>query len=222
MSTPINLAKSNTTVASSTNSVLRNTYWLLSLTLLFSLVTAAVGMASEIVVPWFISLIVSLGLLFAVHKTADSATGIALVFAFTGWMGFTLGPILNFTLGLPGGGSILMQTVALTGTVFLALSAYAVTTRKDFSFMSGFLLAGLIILIVGGLLNLFIESSALQLALACAGALIFSALILLDTSRIVNGGETNYIRATVSLYLDVYNLFIYLLQLVMSFSGNDD
>lgn len=222
MSTPINLAKSSTTVASSTNSVLRNTYWLLSLTLLFSLVTAAVGMASEIVVPWFISLIVSLGLLFAVHKTADSATGIALVFAFTGWMGFTLGPILNFTLGLPGGGSILMQTVALTGTVFLALSAYAVTTRKDFSFMSGFLLAGLIILIVGGLLNLFIESSALQLALACAGALIFSALILLDTSRIVNGGETNYIRATVSLYLDVYNLFIYLLQLVMSFSGNDD
>lgn len=222
MSTPLNLAKSHSVVASNTNSVLRNTYWLLSLTLLFSLVTAAVGMKTGIVVPWFVSLIVSLGLLFGVHKTADSATGIGLVFAFTGWMGFTLAPILNFTLALPQGGSILMQTVALTGSVFLGLSAYAVTTRKDFSFMSGFLFAGLIILIAGGLLNLVVESSVLQLTLAGAGALIFSALILLDTSRIVNGGETNYIRATVALYLDIYNLFIYLLQLIMAFTGNDD
>lgn len=221
MSTPTYLNKSQT-ASVATNSVLRNTYWLLSLTLVFSLITAAIGTSLEIVVPWFISLIVSLGLLFAVQKTADSAMGLVMTFAFTGWMGFTLGPILNYTLALPAGASILMQAVMLTGAVFMGLSAYAVTTRKDFSFMSGFLFAGLIILLVGGLMNLFLASSLLQLTLSAAGALIFSALILMDTSRIVNGGETNYIRATIGLYLDIYNLFLYVLQLLMAFTGNDD
>lgn len=202
------------------NKVLRNTYWLLSLTLMFSAVMAAVSMAVQIgMVGYIVCLVAALIMLFVVHKTADSSKGIIAIFGFTGLMGFALGPILSMYTALHGPG-IIMQALGGTGIVFLALSGYALTSKKDFSFMGGFLFAGLIILVVGGLINIFVGSTVAQTALACMSMLVFSGLILFDTSRIIHGGETNYIRATVALYLDIYNMFTTILQLLGIF-GDD-
>lgn len=196
------------------NKVLRNTYWLLSMTLLFSAVMAVVSMWVQ--AGPLTALLCSLGafaMLFVVNKTADSGKGIWMLFGFTGLMGFSLGPIISLYTALHGPG-LIMQAVGGTGIVFLGLSAYATTTKKDFSFMGGFLFAGLIILILGGLLNLFLQSSGMMLAMSCIAMLVFSGLILFDTSRIIHGGETNYIRATMALYLDIYNLFLTILRLL--------
>ena len=206
-----------------TNKVLKNTYMLLSMTLLFSAATAFVGMAVPFQLPWFLDLAVMFGLLFLVSATANSAMGIVSVFAFTGWFGFRLGPILNFYLAaLPNGGEIIMQALGGTGLIFLSLSGYVLTTRKDFSFMRGFLFTGLIVVIIAMVANIFLQIPALSLALSSAVILIMSGLILFDTSRIIHGGETNYIRATVSLYLNIYNIFIHLLHLLAVLSGSRD
>lgn len=205
-----------------TNKVLKNTYLLLSMTILFSAVMAFIAVQMNIApVNWIVSLVVTIGLLFAVHKTAESSLGLVLVFAFTGWLGFTLGPILNLYLSLPGGADILVQALGGTGLIFFALSGYVLTTRKDFSFMSGFLFVGLIVLVVAMLANIFLEISALSLAISAVSILLFSGFILYDTSNIIHGGETNYIRATVSLYLNIYNLFTSLLSLLTALSGDD-
>ena len=207
----------------SAKKVLKNTYMLLGMTLAFSAFTAGVAMALNMSHMMGIVLtLVGFGLLFVVHRMADTAKGLPAIFAFTGVMGAALGPILNFYLAIPGGASMVMQALGGTAIVFFGLSAYALTTRKDFSYMGGFLMTGLILAIVASIAIIFLQIPVLQLAVSGAIVLIMSGLILFDTSRIVNGGETNYIRATVSLYLNIYNLFIHLLHLMMALSGGDD
>ena len=208
--------------AAATNKVLKNTYMLLGLTLLFSSVTAGISMAMGL--PHGAALILSLvgfGLLFVVHRTADSGKGLVAVFAFTGVMGASIGPMLNYYLAMPNGPSLVMQALGGTALVFFALSAYALTTRKDFSYMGGFLMVGLIVAVVAMIANIFLAIPALSLTISAALVMIMSGLILFDTSRIINGGETNYIRATVALYLDIYNLFIHLLHLLTALAGDD-
>ena len=197
------------------NKVLRNTYMLLGMTLLFSAVTAGVAMALQI--SQMTALVLSLvgfGLLFVVNKTADSGKGIVAVFAFTGVLGAALGPMLNHYLGMANGPSLIMQALGGTAIVFFSLSAYVLTTRKDFSFMGGFLMVGLIVAVVASIALIFFNAPAASMALSALIVLLMSGFILFDTSRIIHGGETNYIRATVALYLDIYNLFTALLHLL--------
>jgi modulator of FtsH protease len=206
-----------------THSVLRNTYMLLSLTLLFSSGTAWLAMATNAAPmnPLFMILLM-FGLLFGVQATKNSSLGLLMVFLFTGFMGYTLGPLLNAIIhGYKNGGAIIFNTLAITGATFLGLSAYALISRKNFSFLGNFLFVGLIVMIVASLANLFLHLPAMQLAIASGSAFIAALLILFDTSRIIHNGETNYISATVQLYLDIYLLFINLLQLFTAFSGRD-
>ena len=203
------------------NKVLRNTYMLLGMTLLFSAFTAGVAMALQI--SQMTAMILSLtgfGLLFVVNKTADSGKGIVAVFAFTGVLGAALGPMLNYYLGMANGPGLIMQALGGTAVVFFALSGYVLTTRKDFSFMGGFLMVGLIVALDASIALIFFNVPAASMALSALIVLLMSGFILFDTSRIIHGGETNYIRATVSLYLDIYNLFTSLLHLLGA--ANDD
>lgn len=206
----------------STNKVLRNTYMLLALTLLFSAATAGISMAVGFPpLPWFISLILMFGLLYLVNVTANSAWGLVTVFLFTGFFGAMLGPMLSYYAAMPGGPTLVLQALGGTAVVFFGLSAYALTTRKDFSYMGGFLFVGLLVAIIAMIANIFLNIPALSLTISAAVVMIMSGFILFDTSRIVNGGETNYIRATVSLYLNIYNLFIHMLHLMTALSGDD-
>lgn len=208
--------------------VLRNTYSLLAMTLLFSAAMAGVSMAMG--VGHGISLMCSLGALgliwLVLPRTANSSAGIAVVFAFTGLLGFGLGPILNYYLSMANGANIVMQALGGTAVVFFALSGYVLTTKKDFSFMGGMLMAGMVVVVVG-MLGMFVASlfgldvSAFSLALSGAIVLLMSGFILFDTSRIINGGETNYIMATTGLYLSIYNLFVSLLHILGAFAGDD-
>lgn len=205
-----------------TNKVLKNTYMLLGMTLAFSALTAGISMALNL--PAFMGLVFSLigfGLLFVVNRMADSAKGLPAIFAFTGVMGAGLGPLLNAYLAMPGGPQLVMQSLAGTAFIFFGLSAYALQSKRDFSFMTGFLFAGLIVAIVAMIANIFLGIPALSLTISAAVVMIMSGLILVDTSRIINGGETNYIRATVGLYLNIYNIFVHLLHLLGAFGGDD-
>ena len=205
-----------------TNKVLRNTYMLLAMTLLFSAFTASVSMVIGIGQGLaLILMLVSFGLLFWVHKAAESSQGIVAIFAFTGCLGASLGPMLSYYVALANGPSIVLQALGGTGLIFFALSGYALTTKKDFSFLRGFLFTGLIVAIIAMILNIFLGIPLLGLVISAAVIMIMSGLILFDTSRIINGGETNYIRATVSLYLNVYNIFIHLLHLISALSGRN-
>ena len=204
------------------NKVLKNTYMLLSMTLAFSAVTAGVSMAMGLShMAALVMTLVSFGLLFVVNKTADKASGIFWIFAFTGLMGASLGPMLNYYAAMPNGASLIMQALGGTALIFFALSGYALTSKKDFSFMGGFLMVGLIVAVIAMVANIFFQIPALSLAISAAIIMIMSGLILYDTSRIIHGGETNYIRATVSLYLNIYNIFVHLLHLLGVF-GSDD
>jgi len=206
----------------STNKVLKNTYMLLGMTLAFSAVTAGISMAVGLSHGMgLILMLVGFGLLFVVHKMADTSKGLLAIFAFTGVMGASIGPMLNHYLALPGGPALVMQALGGTAIVFFGLSAYALTSRKDFSFMGGFLMVGLIVAVVAMIANIFLAIPALSLAISSAMILIMSGLILWDTSRIIHGGETNYIRATVSLYLSIYNLFIHMLHLLTALGGDE-
>lgn len=204
----------------STNKVLRNTYMLLSMTLLFS--AAMAGVSIMIGAPYLGFLITIggfFGLFYAVHKTQNSSWGLLWTFALTGFMGFTLGPIINMYLASANGAGIVMQAMGLTGLIFFSLSGYVLVTKKDFSFLGGFLFTGLMVVIGAALLMWgasffgFYVSGA-HLAISSAVVLLMSGFILYDTSRIINGGETNYIMATVSLYVSIYNLFTSLLHLL--------
>lgn len=206
----------------STNKVLKNTYMLLSMTLVFSAVTAGLSMAMGLGHGASLILMLSgFGLLFVVNRTADSSKGIIAIFAFAGVMGAALGPMLNHYLAMPGGPALVMQALGGTAVVFFGLSAYALTSRKDFSYMGGFLMVGLLVAVVAMIANIFLNIPALSLTISAAVVMIMSGLILFDTSRIINGGETNYIRATISLYMSIYNLFIHLLHLLTAFGGDD-
>ena len=204
-----------------TNKVLRNTYALLSLTLLFSGAVAGVTMALNLPHPGLlITLAGFFGLLFLTHKLADSAWGLLAVFAFTGFLGYTLGPILNMYLSMPGGSEVVMLALGGTGAIFLSLSAYTLMTRKDFRFMGGFLFMGIITAFLLGIGAYVFSMPALSLAVSGMFVLLMSGLIMWETSRIVHGGETNYIRATVTLFISIYNLFTSLLHL-LGFAASD-
>jgi modulator of FtsH protease len=205
-----------------TNKVIRNTYMLLSMTLAFSAVVAATSVALRLPHPGIIlTLIGFFGLLFAVHKLKDSGWGIAAVFAMTGFMGYTLGPVISRYLGLPNGGEIVMQAMGGTAAIFIGLSAYAVTTKKDFSFMGGFLMVGILLAFLAGLGAIFFQIPALSLTVSAAFVLLMSGLILYETSNIIHGGETNYVLATVTLFVSIFNLFTSLLHLLGFMNGDD-
>jgi modulator of FtsH protease len=206
----------------SSNKVIRNTYMLLSLTLLFSALTAGASMALNLPHPGLIVTMVGyFGLLFLTTKFRNQGLGIAFVFALTGFMGYTLGPILNLYLGLPNGAQTVMMAFGATATIFVGLSAYALTTRKDFSFMGGFLTAGILIGFLASLGAVFFEIPALSLAVSAMFVLLMSGLILYETSNLIHGGETNYVMATVTLYVSIYNLFLSLLQLLGFANSNE-
>lgn len=206
-----------------TNKVVRNTYLLLSMTLLFAAATAGASMALNLPHPGLILTLVGyFGLLFLTSYLKDSVWGLASVFALTGFMGYTLGPIVNLYLGLPNGGQTVMTAMAATGAIFIGLSAYALTTRKDFSYLGGFLMVGIIVAFVAGLAAVFMEIPALSLTVSAAFVLLMAGLILFQTSSIINGGETNYIMATVTLFVSIFNLFTSLLQLLGFMNGGDE
>ena len=223
MNEPITItANRSQAVVFTTNKVIRNTYMLLSVTLLFSALTAGVSMVLNLPHP---GLLLTLGgyfgLLFLTAKFRNSALGLAFVFALTGFMGYTLGPVLNAYLALPNGSQVVMSAMGLTGAIFLGFSAYALTSRKDFSFMGSFLMVGIIVAFLAGLGAIFFEMPGLSLAVSTMFVLLMSGLILYETSNIIHGGETNYIMATVTLYVAIFNLFTSLLHLLGFMSGED-
>jgi modulator of FtsH protease len=201
--------------ALATNKVLRNTYLLLGGTLAFSAVTAYVSMVLNVPFMGLWMLLPYLGLLFAVNATQNSGWGVFWVFALTGFLGLTLGPILNAYLKfLPNGSQVVVTALAVTAAAFLGLSAYAVRSQRDFSFMGGFLAVGAIGAFVLGLIAVFFHLSTLSLVVSGLFLLVSSGIILYQTSEIIHGGETNYIRATVTLYVSIYNMFLSLLRLL--------
>lgn len=201
--------------ALTTNKVLRNTYALLSMTLLFSAVTASISMALNLPHPGIlITLAGYFGLLFATTKFRNSGLGLVFVFGLTGFMGYTLGPILSNYLSLPNGSQIVTNAFLVTGVMFLGLSGYALTSKRDFSFMGAFLMVGIIVGFLAGLGAVFFEMPGLSLAVSAMFVLLMAGLILYETSNIINGGETNYIMATVTLYVAIFNLFTSLLHLL--------
>lgn len=207
----------------STNKMLKNTYMLLSMTLLFSAMTAGLAMTLNLPHPGMIvTMIGYFGLLFLTTKFSNSSLGLIFVFALTGFMGLTLGPILNMYIkAFSNGHELIMTALGGTGVIFLGLSAYALTTRKDFSFLGGFLMVGILVAFLAGIGAVLFSIPALSLAVSAMFILLMSGMILFQTSAIVNGGETNYILATVSLYVSIYNLFLSLLQLLGVFGGDD-
>ena len=205
-----------------TNKVLRNTYALLSMTLLFSAATAGIAMMMNL--PAFnpiITLVGYFGLLFATAKFRNSGLGILFVFMLTGFMGLTLGPILNFYLATANGSQMVMTALGGTGVIFLAMSGYALTSRKDFSFMGGFLMIGILVAFLGGIAAMIFSMPLMSLVVSGMFVLLMSGLILFETSNIIQGGETNYIMATVSMYISIYNMFVSLLHLMTAFGGNE-
>jgi len=221
ISMPNSTTRTQTSVLA-TNKVIRNTYMLLSMTLLFSALTAGTSLMLNLPHP---GLLLTLGgyfgLLFLTSKFRNSSLGVVSVFALTGFMGYTLGPILNSYLALPNGGQVVMTAMGATGAIFLGLSGYALVSRKDFSFMGGFLMVGILVAFLGGLGAIFFEMPALSLAVSSMFVLLMGGLILYETSNIIHGGETNYIMATVTLYVSIFNLFTSLLHLLGFMNGND-
>lgn len=206
----------------SSNQVLRNTYLLLSMTLLFSAVTAGLAMALNLPHPgFFITMVVYFALLFATTKFRNSAAGIYCVFALTGFLGLTLGPLLSAYLSIPNGSQAVMSALGATAAIFMGLSGYALVSQKDFSFLGGFLFTGILVAFIAWLGAIFFEIPALSLAVSSIFVLLMSGLILYQTSNIIRGGETNYIMATVTLYIAIYNLFTSLLQLFGVLGGDD-
>ncbi|MDH4234296.1 MAG: Bax inhibitor-1/YccA family protein [Gallionella sp.] len=217
------------TLATEQNKVLRNTYMMLALTMIPTVIGAFAGMSINFsfmaASPIMSSLLMfgaMIGMMFAVSALRNSVWGIAALLGFTFVAGVFLGPILQVALNFKNGAELIGMAAGGTGIIFFSLATLATVTKKDFSFMGKFLFIGLILLIVASLANLFFQIPALSLTISAIGVLLFSAYILFDVSRIVNGGETNYVMATLGLFLSIYNLFISLLQLLMAFSGERD
>lgn len=197
------------------NKVLRNTYALLAMTLLFSAVTAGAAAALQLPHPGIIvTLIGYFGLLFLTSRFRNSSIGLLCVFALTGFMGYTLGPIINAYLAMSNGTQVVMTALGGTGVIFLALSAYAMSSKRDFSFMGGFLTVGILVAFLAGLGAMFFQIPTLSLVVSAMFVVLMSGLILYQTSDIIHGGETNYIMATVTLYVSIFNLFTSLLHLL--------
>ncbi|MBX3646241.1 MAG: Bax inhibitor-1/YccA family protein [Rhodocyclaceae bacterium] len=211
------------------NRVLRNTYLLLALSLIPTAIGALFGvqlnfafMAGSPIISFLLFLAVAWGFMWGIQKTKDSGMGVVLLLGFTFLMGIMLGPILQVSLGFSNGGMLISTAAAGTSIIFFTLAGIATVTKRDFSFMGKFLFIGVIMLIVAMLANIFLQIPAMALAISAIAVMIFSAYILYDVSRIVTGGETNYIIATLSLYLDIYNVFVHLLHLLMAFAGERD
>ncbi|MDR3393750.1 MAG: Bax inhibitor-1/YccA family protein [Parasulfuritortus sp.] len=211
------------------NKVLRNTYMLLGISMIPTVIGALVGMSMNFAFmaqhPIMYSLVmfgVMMGLFFGIQANRNSSLGVVLLLVLTGFMGLMLGPILQVALHLRNGGQIVGLAAGGTGAIFLALAAIASTGKRDFSFLGKFLMVGIILLILAMFANMFFQIPALTLTLSAAAVLLFSGFILFDVNRIVNGGETNYVMATLSIYLDIYNLFVNLLQLLMMLMGDRD
>jgi len=213
----------------STHKVLRNTYMLLGLTMIPTVIGAVIGMsmnfsfmAQSPIMGAIIMLAVMFGMFWGISKNKDNGLGVVLLLGLTFFMGVMLGPILQVALGLRNGAQLVGLAAGGTGVIFLSLATYATVSKKDFSFLGNFLFVGLILLIIASLANMFFQIPAATLAISAVAVLLFSGFILFDVSRIVNGGETNYIMATLALYLDIYNLFVNLLQLLMALGGERD
>ncbi len=206
-----------------TNKVIKNTYMLLSATLVFSAVMALVSLVLAVPpIAYTISVLVAMVLgMFVLPRTANSSSGLGIIFLITGLLGFGLGALLSLYLALPNGPQIVATALGGTGVIFLGLSGYALTTRKDFSFMGGFVFVGMMVVFGAALLNIFLAIPALYLAVSAGIILLMSAYILFHTSQLIHGGETNYIMATYGLYLAIFNIFISLLQLLSAFAGDD-
>ena len=211
------------------NKVLRNTYTMLALTMIPTLLGALVGLSADFsfmaqspIISSLVMFAVMMGMLFAVSALRNSAWGIVMLLGFTLVAGVFLGPILQHALHLRNGGQLIGMAAGGTGLIFFSLATLATVTKKDFSFMGKFLFIGLILLVVASLANLFFAIPALSLTLSAIAVLIFSAYILYDISQIIHGGENNYIMATMTLYLDIYNIFVNLLSLLMAFGGERD
>jgi FtsH-binding integral membrane protein len=216
-------------VAAQQNKVLRNTYMMLALTMIPTVIGANIGasmnlsfMAESPIMSALLMFGAMFGMLFAVSALRNSVWGIAALLGFTFVAGVFLGPILQVALQLSNGAELIGMAAGGTGLIFFSLATLATVTKKDFSFMGKFLFIGLIMLIVASLANLFFQVPALTLTISAVAVLIFSAYILFDVSRIVHGGETNYVMATLGIYMSIYNLFINLLQLLMILSGQRD
>jgi len=222
---PLPAGNTNQTVgefAQTKNKVIRNTYMLLSMTLVFAALIAATSVAMNLPHPGLILTLAGyFGLLFLTAKLSNSGWGLVSVFALTGFMGYTLGPIVSHYLGLPNGGQTVMTAMGGTAAIFLGLSGYALSTRKDFSFMGGFLTVAILVAFVAGLAAIFFEIPALSLTVSAAFVLLMSGLILYETSNIINGGETNYVMATVTLFVSIFNLFTSLLHLLGFANSNE-
>ena len=211
---PLVVVQVPSATAADASRVLRNTYALLAMTLLFSATIAAASVTLTLPAPGILLTLAGyFGLLFAVYKLKNSVWALPAVFALTGFMGYTLGPMLSKSLSLPGGAQLVTLALATTAVTFLALSAWVLNTRRDFSFMGGFLFAGIVIALIAGLGSVFLQLPTLGLVVSAMVALLSAGLILFETSRIVHGGETNYVLATVGLYVSIFNLFTSLLSL---------
>lgn len=203
----------------STNKLIRNTYTLLAMTLAVSCVAAITAMATGAKpVHWIIMLVVMLGGPFLINSMRNSVWSLPLTFLFTATLGYIAGPIVTHYLSLPNGGETVAISLGMTAAIFLGLSAYALTTKKDFSFLGGFLFVGLMVVLIAIVANIFMQIPALSMAISGAAVLLMSASILFDTSRMVNGGEDNYVMMTVSLFADIYVLFLHLLNLTSAFN----
>ena len=202
------------------NRVLRNTYGLLSITLLFSTFMAAVSAAMALPHPGLLLTLAGyFGLLYLTTRFRNSGLGLVMVFALTGFMGYTLGPLLNIYLSMTNGSQLVMMALGGTAVTFVALSGYALVSRKDFSFMGSFLMAGIVVGFLAGLAAYFFSVPGLALAVSAIFVVLMSGLILYETGNIIHGGETNYIMATVTLYVAIYNLFTSLLHLLTAFNS---
>ncbi|MCB1977031.1 MAG: Bax inhibitor-1/YccA family protein, partial [Nitrosomonas sp.] len=222
-SATINSARTRAGAGIEINKVLRNTYMLLSMTLLFSGLTASISMALNMPpMTYLISVIGGMVIaMFVLPRFANSPAGIGIVFLVTGLLGFGLGPMLTMYASLPNGGNIIMLALGGTGVIFMGLSAYVLATRKDFSFLGGFLMVGFLLVLVAAVANIFLQMPVMSLMISSVVILIMSGFILYDTSRIIHGGETNYILATIGLYMTIFNIFISLLQLLGIMGGDD-
>jgi len=205
-----------------TNKVLKNTYVLLAMTLLFSAATAGIAMAMNLPpINPILTMVGYFGLLFLTSKFSNQGLGLLFVFMLTGFMGITLGPILNMYMSFANGDQLVMTALGGTGVIFLGLSGYALTSRKDFSFMGGFLMVGILVAFLAGIGAMVFSMPILSLAVSGMFILLMSGMILYQTSEIIHGGETNYIMATVSLYISIYNMFLSLLHILSAVSGRD-
>ena len=229
MQTNYQVSNTAESLALGTNKVLRNTYMLLGITMFPTVIGAVIGTGMNFAIaaqhPFMFGLgmlAVMFGLFFGIQANRNSSLGVVLLLLLTGFMGLMLGPILQVALHLRNGAQLIGLAAGGTGIIFLTLAGIATTTKKDFSFMGNFLMVGIILLIVASLANLFFQIPALQLALSGVAVLLFSGFILYDVSRIVNGGETNYVMATLGLFLNLYNIFTSLLHLLLAFTGQRD